>query len=121
MSELKQYFDCFEARLQAPEGLPAERCRCHGSGWIFSEVDTVHQCRDHFNGQRHPEDDSEFYEELAAEDEAARAADPDAVIRCERCGFSAASHDAAGVCPGELPEETAAAAARFADPDYIPF
>lgn len=58
-SELQQYYECFEARLAAPEGIPADRCRCRGKGWILSEVDTLHKCPDHYDGQPHPEDDEE--------------------------------------------------------------
>jgi hypothetical protein len=57
-SELTQYYDHFRAGLAAPQGLSAERCRCRGKGWILSEVDTWHECPDHFAGQPHPEDDA---------------------------------------------------------------
>ena len=58
MSELVQYYEAFSARLATPEGLAAEDCRCHGGGWILSDVDTLHKCPDHYvPGQRHPDDD----------------------------------------------------------------
>jgi hypothetical protein len=61
VSELMQYYEAFSARLCTPEGLSADECRCHGGGWILSDVDTWHKCPDHFAGQSYPEDDSDVY------------------------------------------------------------
>lgn len=55
-SEYGQYYEAFTARLAAGEGLTPERCRCRGNGWILSELDTLHECPDHYTGQVHPED-----------------------------------------------------------------
>jgi hypothetical protein len=30
-------------------------CGCHGYGWYHSDLDTIHQCPFHYNGQRNPE------------------------------------------------------------------
>jgi hypothetical protein len=67
MSEYAQYYEAFTARLASPEGLSPEDCRCHGGGWILSDVDTWHQCPDHFAGQLHPED-FDPYRDLSPED-----------------------------------------------------
>lgn len=56
-SELSQYYEAFVARLAVGEGLAPEDCACRGGGWILSQIDTWHQCPDHYTGQRHPEDD----------------------------------------------------------------
>jgi hypothetical protein len=37
-----------------------DKCRCRGGGWILSDWDTWHQCPEHFNGQRHPEDYDDY-------------------------------------------------------------
>lgn len=83
-SELSLYYHNFAARLCVPEGLAPEDCRCHGGGWILSEVDTWHHCPDHYTGQAHPDDadmdvdtgDPVVLEAIASAD-AARALDPD--------------------------------------------
>jgi hypothetical protein len=63
MSELVQYYEAFSTRLLHGEGLDAEDCRCHGGGWILSDVDTWHKCPDHHvAGQPHPEDDQDAWE-----------------------------------------------------------
>lgn len=62
LSEYTQYYQAFSARLQQPEGLSPDKCRCHGGGWILSDVDTWHKCPDHYKaGQPHPEDDFDHY------------------------------------------------------------
>jgi hypothetical protein len=33
----------------------AEKCGCHGSGWILTNYDVYYQCPYHFKGQDHPE------------------------------------------------------------------
>ncbi len=55
MSELQAYYDAFRTGYWADSD--PERCRCHGSGWACSEVDTWHQCPIHYTGQPHPEDE----------------------------------------------------------------
>ena len=37
-------------------------CPCRG-GWLLSDFDSFHRCPFHAEGDRHPEDDSEFTEE----------------------------------------------------------
>ena len=56
-SEYSQYYETFTSRLSCGEGIPADKCRCQGSGWILSEIDTWHKCPDHFKNQPHPEFD----------------------------------------------------------------
>jgi hypothetical protein len=43
------------------------RCLCHGRGWVISDVDTVHKCREHYHGQPHPEDDNDERRSYSAE------------------------------------------------------
>ena len=58
MSEYQQYYDEFHSGYWADPN--PKLCRCHGSGWALSELDTWHECHIHHTpGQRHPEDDSE--------------------------------------------------------------
>jgi hypothetical protein len=46
MSELQSYYDTFKTGQWAH---PDPRfCRCNGSGWALSEVDTWHKCRFHY-------------------------------------------------------------------------
>lgn len=33
----------------------ADLCGCRGRGWFISNVDTIHRCPMHYNGQPHPE------------------------------------------------------------------
>jgi hypothetical protein len=54
MSELQQYYDNFRAGYWAHPD--ADKCRCHGRGWVLSEVDTWHECPCH-KGQPHPDDE----------------------------------------------------------------
>ncbi len=66
MSEYSQYYQAFSARLQKPEGLSPEQCRCNGGGWILSDVDTWHKCPDHYQaGQPHPDDHEQAENEAA--------------------------------------------------------
>lgn len=37
-------------------------CRCGGSGWALSEVDTFHECPFHYEGQPNSEDPDEAWE-----------------------------------------------------------
>lgn len=82
MSELQQYYDDFRTGYWADPD-PAH-CRCRGSGYALSEVDTWHQCPYHFKpGQGHPEDD--HYSEPAEFDQ--RRFDVLAnADRCPECG-----------------------------------
>jgi hypothetical protein len=49
------YLDAFIQSAAFGDGRDAADCRCHGGGWLLSEVDTWHKCPDHFTGQIHPE------------------------------------------------------------------
>ncbi len=40
-----------------------EECGCGGHGWFLSDLDTVHKCNLHYDGQPHPEEDF-WYEEF---------------------------------------------------------
>ena len=42
-------------------------CPCRGSGWALSDLDTVHRCRFHYEGQAHPKD--KLGQELLAREE----------------------------------------------------
>lgn len=53
-SEHQAYYEAFRTGYWAADD-PSD-CRCHGSGWALSEVDTWHECPVHYKGQRHPED-----------------------------------------------------------------
>jgi hypothetical protein len=53
MSELELYYRNFSMGQWAHSD--ASRCRCGGSGWALSEVDTWHTCPIHYTGQTHPE------------------------------------------------------------------
>ncbi len=55
-SELSLYFDAFKTGYWAHP--VASECLCRGSGWALSEVDTWHKCREHYEGQRDPDDES---------------------------------------------------------------
>lgn len=55
-SELQQYYEAFRENASHGDGRAPEDCRCRGTGWLLSEVDTFHRCRDHHTGQPHPED-----------------------------------------------------------------
>ena len=50
---LQAYYDEFKCGFWADPD-PA-RCRCHGSGWALSDLDTFHECPEHYCGQLHPE------------------------------------------------------------------
>lgn len=55
MSELQQYYDNFRTGYWAHPD--PEKCKCRGSGYALSEVDTWHSCPEHYvPGQPHPED-----------------------------------------------------------------
>lgn len=54
-SELAAYYQDFRSGYWAHPN--ASECRCKGSGWALSEVDTWHPCPiHHIRGQCHPED-----------------------------------------------------------------
>lgn len=56
MSELEHYYNNF--RAGSFERRDPDKCRCRGTGYALSEVDTWHKCPVHYTpGQRHPEDD----------------------------------------------------------------
>ena len=67
MSEQQQYYNAFRTGYWANPD--ANRCRCRGSGWALSEVDTWHECPIHYKGQIHPEsyDGEEGWEEANQE------------------------------------------------------
>lgn len=50
MSELTQYYTEFASAgvWASPE---KEECGCRGRGWFLSEVDTLHKCAYHYDGQ----------------------------------------------------------------------
>lgn len=53
---LKDYYDEFRRGYWADED--PNVCKCRGSGYALSDVDTWHECPFHYRkGQRHPEDD----------------------------------------------------------------
>lgn len=58
MSELTQYYTEF-AQAGAWASPEKGECGCRGSGWFLSEVDTVHRCSYHYNGQPHPEEEDD--------------------------------------------------------------
>lgn len=63
MSEHTQYYEAFRTNYWATTD--AATCRCHGSGWALSEVDTWHKCPVHFvPGTPHP-DEAEYLDGLA--------------------------------------------------------
>jgi hypothetical protein len=57
MSELQDYYNQFNTGVWADPD--PKVCLCRGSGWALSDVDTFHECRFHYTGQRHPEDEPE--------------------------------------------------------------
>lgn len=58
MCAYQDYYEDFKSGYWARED--AEECKCRGSGWALSEVDTWHPCPVHFRkGQRHPDDEDE--------------------------------------------------------------
>lgn len=63
MSMLQQIYEdaCNSSTWGDPD---PEHCGCRGGGWFISQVDTVHKCPRHNDGQPHPEEDDE--EEWAA-------------------------------------------------------
>lgn len=54
MSEQIRYIEAFEMFAFDPD---VNRCRCRGSGWALSDLDSWHRCHYHYTNQRHPEDD----------------------------------------------------------------
>lgn len=46
----------------------ASECWCRGSGWIYTDWDSHHECPYHYRGQPHPEDDDHdfWYDTLEA-------------------------------------------------------
>lgn len=63
--EYKIYLDTFIQSAAFGDGRDAADCRCHGGGWLLSEVDTWHKCPDHFTGQIHPEIDADYAPEVS--------------------------------------------------------
>ena len=53
MSELQQCYDNAKAGWWILED--ASECGCRGSGWLLSQVDTLHKCYIHNDGQPDPE------------------------------------------------------------------
>ncbi|GAG46744.1 unnamed protein product [marine sediment metagenome] len=64
MSELSHYYNEIARNPSTWSNPDASVCGCGGGGWWLSEVDTWHSCPAHNNGQRHPEDDPDCYEDL---------------------------------------------------------
>lgn len=56
MCEYQNYYEDFKTGYWADQD--AEKCKCRGGGWALSEVDTWHSCPVHYNGQKHPNDES---------------------------------------------------------------
>ncbi len=55
MCEYQNYYENFKTGYWRDED--PEKCRCRGSGWALSDVDTWHACPVHYKkGMRHPED-----------------------------------------------------------------
>lgn len=54
MNEYTQYLNDFQSGYWTNDD--PKLCRCHGSGWALSELDTWHCCPVHYSGQSHPED-----------------------------------------------------------------
>lgn len=85
MSELQHYYDVFcMGGLWRRED--ADECGCRGCGWFISDVDTVHKCNTHYDGQPHPEDPEIHEEELV----------------CSVCGGTEENEDG-GPCSCALP------------------
>lgn len=60
MSSLENSYEGFRTHKELWSDPCPEACRCHGSGFALSDVDTWHTCPYHYvAGQRHPEDDYE--------------------------------------------------------------
>lgn len=81
MSEQASYIELFELFAFDED---AAKCRCRGSGWALSELDTWHKCRIHWKNHKdtpHPEDDGipDYCPECGDGDTCA----PD---RCSLCG-----------------------------------
>lgn len=55
MSEQSLYYESFSSGYWCEADPKA--CRCRGSGWALSELDTFHKCPEHYKGQPHPETD----------------------------------------------------------------
>ena len=62
MSSLQHIYDQFCTGLWAEHD--EATCPCRGSGWALSDVDTLHKCGIHYAGQRHPEDDGDFSDDM---------------------------------------------------------
>lgn len=62
MSEFSQYLESFKTAYWSDEN--PNNCRCRGSGWVLSELDTWHKCPVHFKNQIHPED---YYPDVCPE------------------------------------------------------
>jgi len=60
MNDYTAYLNAFIQSAAFGDGRDAKDCRCHGGGWLCSEVDTWHKCPDHFHGQTHPEVDADY-------------------------------------------------------------
>lgn len=75
MTELEQYYYNFKNCPQDLD-LPADVCRCRGTGWLLSDVDTWHVCRAHNVGQRHPDDYREYDDDEGSLEAAPRAPEP---------------------------------------------
>jgi len=90
MSELQTYYDAFKTAYWADED--AAVCRCKGSGWVLSEVDTFHECPVHYDGQPNNESSEEECEayELRKAREAYKAIASQSVAEFARFGVDAA-------------------------------
>lgn len=90
MSELQTYYDNFSRGYWAHED--AAVCRCGGSGWVLSEVDTFHECRFHYDGQPNNESSDEEWEAFGLRQarEEYKAIASDSVRRFARFGVNAA-------------------------------
>jgi hypothetical protein len=125
MSELQLYYDSFKTGYWVDED--PEKCRCGGSGYALSEVDTWHECPEHYvPGQPHPEMD--WYPDNW--DQAAELAKYRARRKEEWEKAVALAEQNPGTCPEEfleppehlrpLPVDKGSEEELFA-PDEIPF
>lgn len=85
MGILQEYFNEFSQGYWADRD--PKRCRCHGSGYALSELDTWHKCPYHHSkDSRHPEDD--YYDDVAPPCLECEDGDKFPPTECSKCGPS---------------------------------
>lgn len=62
MSELTQYYTEFASVASCWASPEKSECGCRGRGWFLSEVDTLHCCPYHYDGQPNNESSDEEVE-----------------------------------------------------------